>query len=31
LADALYGVQAIDVPDFMNAHALDALRRGRSE
>jgi hypothetical protein len=31
LADALYGVQAIDVPDFTNAHALEALRRGSTK
>jgi hypothetical protein len=27
LADALYGVQAIDVPDFTSEKSLDALRR----
>jgi hypothetical protein len=30
LADALYGVQALDIPDFTNEHALDAMRRGKS-
>jgi hypothetical protein len=31
VADHLYGVQALDIPDFTNEHALEALRRGRSE
>jgi hypothetical protein len=30
LADHLYGVQALDIPDFSNEHALDALRRGKA-
>jgi hypothetical protein len=28
LADALYGNDAIDIPDFTNARSLEALRRG---
>jgi hypothetical protein len=28
LADALYGVAAIEVPDFTSTRSLDAMRRG---